>query len=158
MEILTSRFGKISFSSKEVYNFSKGIYGFPQEKKYVFLKLKEFDPFLWLQSVEKSDLAILLIDPLIFFPEYKPEILQKEFEFIKVQDLKKAKIYVTVTLSGKLRQSTLNLLSPLMINTEKRLGKQVVLKKSDYKIQHSIFCELEKKKFKKNRKNSWNKE
>ena len=145
MEILTSRFGKISFSSKEVYYFSKGIYGFPQEKKYVFLKLKEFDPFLWLQSVEKSDLAILLIDPFIFLRDYKPEIPKKELEFIKVQDLKKAKIYVTVTLSGKLRQSTLNLLSPLMINTEKRLGKQVVLKSGDYKIQHSIFERLEKK-------------
>lgn len=145
MEILTSRFGKISFSSKEVYYFSKGIYGFPQEKRYLFLKLKEFDPFLWLQSAEKPDLAILLIDPFIFFPDYKPEILQKELEFIKVQDLKKAKIYVTVTLSGKLRQSTLNLLSPLMINPEKRLGKQVVLKSGDYRIQHSIFERLEKK-------------
>lgn len=145
MEILTSRFGKISFSSKEVYYFSKGIYGFPQEKKYVFLKLKEFDPFLWLQSVEKPDLAILLIDPFIFLRDYKPEIPKKELEFIKVQDLKKAKIYVTVTFSGKLRQSTLNLLSPLMINTEKRLGKQVVLKSGDYKIQHSIFERLEKK-------------
>lgn len=145
MEILTSRFGKISFSSKEVYYFSKGIYGFPQEKKYVFLKLKEFDPFLWLQSMEKPDLAILLIDPFIFLRDYKPEIPKKELEFIKVQDLKKAKIYVTVTLSGKLRQSTLNLLSPLMINTEKRLGKQVVLKSGDYQIQHSIFERLEKK-------------
>jgi flagellar assembly factor FliW len=66
MEILTSRFGKISFSSKEVYNFSRGIYGFPQENKYVFLKLKEFNPFLWLQFVEKPDLAILLIS-LSFF-------------------------------------------------------------------------------------------
>lgn len=145
MEILTSRFGKISFSSKEVYYFNKGIYGFPQEKKYVFLKLKEFDPFLWLQSVEKSDLAILLMDPFIFLRDYKPETPKKELEFIKVQDLKKAKIYVTVTLSGKLRRSTLNLLSPLMINTEKRLGKQVVLKSGDYKIQHSIFERLEKK-------------
>lgn len=145
MEILTSRFGKISFSSKEVYYFSKGIYGFPQEKKFFFLKLKEYEPFLWLQSIEKPDLAILLIDPFIFLRDYKPEIPKKELEFIKVQDLKKAKIYVTVTLSGKLRQSTLNLLSPLMINTEKRLGKQVVLKSGDYKIQHSIFERLEKK-------------
>jgi flagellar assembly factor FliW len=31
------------------------------------------------------------------------------------------------------------------------LGKQVVMKKSDYKIQHPIFGELEKKKFKRTR-------
>ena len=42
-----------------------------------------------------------------------------------------------------------NLLAPIMINPAKKLGKQVVLKKSDYKIQHPILCELEKKKFKK---------
>ncbi|OGC85630.1 MAG: hypothetical protein A2W07_07225, partial [candidate division Zixibacteria bacterium RBG_16_43_9] len=124
----------------------------------VFLKLKEFNPFLWLQSVEKPDLAILLIDPLIFLRDYKPEIPKKELEDIEILDLKKAEIYVTVTPSGKLKQSSLNLLAPIIINPAKKLGKQVVLKKSDYKIQHSIFCELEKKKFKKNRKNSWNKE
>jgi flagellar assembly factor FliW len=147
MEILTSRFGKISFSSKEVYYFSKGIYGFPQENKYVFLKLKEFEPFLWLQSVEKPDLAILLIDPLIFLRDYKPEIPKKELEDIEILDLKKSEIYVTVTPSGKLEQSTLNLLAPIIINPAKKLGKQVVLKSSDYRIQHSIF-----ERFKKNSK------
>ncbi|OGC79996.1 MAG: hypothetical protein A2W07_07010 [candidate division Zixibacteria bacterium RBG_16_43_9] len=144
MEILTSRFGKISFSSKEVYSFSKGIYGFPQEKRYLFLKLKEYEPFLWLQSVEKPDLAILLIDPLIFLRDYKPEILKKELEDIEILDLKKAEIYVTVTPSGKLKQSSLNLLAPIIINPARRLGKQVVLKSGDYRIQHPIFERLEK--------------
>ena len=145
MEILTSRFGKISFSSKEVYNFSKGIYGFPQEKKYLFLKLKEFEPFLWLQSVHKPDLAILLTDPLILLQDYKPEIPKREFEDIEILDLKKAEIYVTVTPSGKLNQSSLNLLAPIIINPAKRSGKQVVLKSGDYRIQQSIFERLEKK-------------
>ena len=143
MEILTSSFGKISFSSKEVYNFSKGIYGFPQVKKYVFLKLKEFEPFLWLQSVEKPDLAILLIDPLIFLRDYKPEIPKKELESIEILDLKIAEIYVTVIPSGKLKQSSLNLIAPIIINPAKRLGKQVVLKSGDYRIQHPICERLE---------------
>ncbi len=158
MEILTSRFGKISFSSKEVYYFSKGIYGFPQEKRYLFLKLKEYDPFLWFQSIEKPELAIPLVDPFLFFPDYKIDILESELEELKATDLKRLEVYVIVTLTSMIEKAQANLLAPIMINPAKKLGKQVVLKKSDYKIQHSIFCELEKKKFKKNRKNSWNKE
>jgi len=46
MEILTSNFGKASLVSKEVYYFRKGIYGFPGEKKSIFLKLKENEPFI----------------------------------------------------------------------------------------------------------------
>jgi len=147
MEILTSRFGKISFSSKEVYNFSKGIYGFPQEKRYLFLKLKEYEPFLWFQSIEKPELAIPLVDPTLFFPDYKIDILESELEELKATDLKRLEVYVIVTLTSMIEKAQANLLAPIMINPAKKLGKQVVLKKSDYKIQHSIF-----ERFKKNSK------
>jgi len=152
MQILTSRFGKISFSSKEVYNFSKGIYGFPQEKKFIFLKLKEDEPFLWLQSIQRPDLAFLLVDPFIFFRGYKPEIAQKELQEIKAANLKSVEIYVIVTLPADIKQAQLNLLAPLLINPGKKLGRQVVLKSSDYKTQHSIFSQLKKRTQKNSRK------
>jgi len=152
MEISSSRFGKISFSSKEVYNFTKGIYGFPQEKKYLFLKLKEYEPFLWFQSIEKPDLAIPLVDPTFFFPDYKIDIFESELVELKATDLKRLEVYVIITLDSTIEKAQVNLLAPIIINPYKKLGKQVVLKKSDYKIQHSIFGELEKKKFKRNRR------
>jgi flagellar assembly factor FliW len=145
MEILTSRLGKVSFLSKEVYYFHKGIYGFPGEKEFIFLKLKENEPFIWLQSIEKPDLAFVLVNPSFLFQDYNPHIGLDELEDIKATDSKSVKVYVIVTLSPDMKDCHANLLAPLVINPRKKLGKQVVLKDTGYKIQHFIFSQLERK-------------
>jgi len=145
MEILTSHFGKVSFFSKEVYCFHKGIYGFPEEKTFIFLKLKENEPFIWLQSVEKPDLAFVLVNPSFLFQDYNPHIGLDELEDIKAIDSKSVKVYVIVTLPPEMKDCHVNLLAPLVINPRKKLGKQVVLKDTGYKIQHFIFNQLERK-------------
>jgi flagellar assembly factor FliW len=105
MEISSSRFGKISFSSKKVYNFSKGIYSFPQEKKYLFLNLKEYEPLVWFQPIEKPDLSIPLINPRLFFPGYKIDILKSKLEELKTTHLKGLEVYVIVTLICRIEQA-----------------------------------------------------
>ncbi len=145
MEILTAHFGKVSFFSKEVYYFYKGIYGFPGEKKFIFLKLKESEPFIWLQSVEKPDLTFVLVNPSFLFQNYKPHIDLDELEDIKAIDSKSVKVYVIVTFPPDMKDCHVNLLAPLVINPRKKLGKQVVLKDTGYKIQHFIFSQLEGK-------------
>ncbi|HVP36660.1 MAG TPA: flagellar assembly protein FliW [Terriglobales bacterium] len=138
MEISSSFFGKISFSSREVYFFSKGIYGFPEGKKYLLLKLKEYEPLIWLQSTEKPGLTIPLIDPAFFLPDYKVDLLENELEELKATTLKRLEFYVIVTLGPTLEKTQVNLLAPIVVNPAKRVGKQAVLKKSNYKIQYSI--------------------
>jgi flagellar assembly factor FliW len=145
MEILTSRFGKISFSSKEVYEFSKGIYGFPEKKKFIWLKLKETEPFKWLQSIEAGNWAFLLIDPFLFYPDYDPQVSKKELGDIKLISLKRSEIYAIASLSPHTKEARANLVAPLIINPDKNLGKQVVLKGSNYRIHHPIFDLIEKK-------------
>jgi len=145
MEILTSHLGKVSFSSDEVYYFHRGIFGFPGEKKFIFLKLKESEPFIWLQSVEKPDLAFVLVNPSFLFQDYNPHIGLDELEDIKAIDSKSVKVYVIVTLHPEMKDCHVNLLAPLVINPRKKLGKQVVLKDTGYKIQYFIFNQLERK-------------
>jgi flagellar assembly factor FliW len=136
---LTAHLGRVSFSSDEVYYFHKGILGFQGEKKFIFLKRKEDEPFIWLQSVERSELAFVLIDPSFLFQDYKPHIDLDELEDIKAIDSKKVKIYVIVTLPPDRKDCRVNLLAPIVINPKKKLGKQVVLKDTGYKIQYFIF-------------------
>ena len=143
MEITTSRFGKVSFSSSEVYHFRKGIYGFPAEKKFIFLRQKEDEPFIWLQSVEKPDLAFVLVDSSFLFQDYKPHINPDELEDIKAIDSKSEKVFVIVTFPPDMKNCHVNLLAPIVINPKKKLGKQVVLKDTGYKIQHFIFSRSE---------------
>ncbi|MNN83154.1 Flagellar assembly factor FliW [compost metagenome] len=44
-----------------------------------------------------------------------------------------------VTIKEQLNQSTLNLLAPIVLNPDNRLGKQVVLHKSEYQSRHPLW-------------------
>lgn len=137
-ELVSSRFGKIIFHEKEIIRFPKGIIGFFDFKNYVLLEIKEDKPFKWLQSIDDSNLAFLLVDPLIFFPHYQIKTDPDELVELKQSNLEKLKIYVIVTLSPDPLQTSANLIAPLIFNFEKNLGKQIVLPKSPYTTRHNL--------------------
>lgn len=144
MKYLTSRFGEISFEEKDILFLPKGILGFSQLSKYVIIEKSEYDPFKWLQSVEDPDVAFVIVDPILFFPNYKLEVHEKELEELSFQQMKELITYVIVTVPPDLSQMSADLLGPLVINSRKRIAKQVVMPNSPYTTKHYILDELKK--------------
>jgi len=145
MKIATFRFGELKIPEENIIEFPKGIIGFEQFKKYVLLEREDSDPFCWLQSLEDPNLAFVVINPTIFFKNYKIEIHYKEFEDIQVASLDRIEIFSIVTIPEDLSRMSANLLGPLVINLDNNMAKQVVLVNSPYTIQHFIMDELSKK-------------
>lgn len=144
MKYLTSRFGEIDFEEKEILFLPKGILGFSQLSKYVIIEKDEYDPFKWFQSVENPDVAFVIVDPTLFFPNYKLEVNEKELEELNFQQMKELITYVVVTASPDPSQMSADLLGPLVINSKKRIAKQVVMPNSPYTTKHYILDELKK--------------
>jgi len=118
--------------------FPEGMIGFSDFKNYVLLQKKQDKPFKWPHSADDSNLAFLLIDPLIFFPHYKIKPDPDESAELKQLNLEKLKIYVMVTLCPDPLRASANLIAPLIFNFEKNLGKQIVLPKSPYTTRHNL--------------------
>ena len=144
MKIATFRFGELEIPDENIITFPKGIIGFEQFKKYVLLEREDSDPFCWLQSLEDPNVAFVVINPVIFFKNYKIEVHFKELEDIKVTALEKIETYVIVTIPEDISKMSVNLLGPLVVNLENNNGKQIVLTNSNYTIQHFIMDELAK--------------
>ena len=144
MKYLTSRFGQIAFEEKEILFLPKGILGFSQLSKYVIIEKDEYGPFKWLQSVEESDIAFVIVDPTFFFPDYKLELHEKELEELNFQQMKELILYVIVTVPSDPSQVSADLLGPLVINFKKRIAKQVVMPNSPYTTKHYILDEIKK--------------
>jgi flagellar assembly factor FliW len=144
MKYLTSRFGQIAFEEKEILFLPKGILGFSQLSKYVIIEKDEYEPFKWLQSVEESDIAFVIVDPTFFFPDYKLELHEKELEELNFQQMKELTPYLIVTVPPDPSQMSADLLGPLVINFKKRIAKQVVMPDSPYTTKHYILDELKK--------------
>jgi len=144
MKIASFRFGELEIPGENIIEIPKGIIGFEQFKKYVLLEREDSDPFCWLQSLEDPNLAFVVINPMVFFKNYKIEIHHKELEDISVTTLDRIEIYAIVTIPEDISRMSANLLGPLVINLDNNLTKQVVLVNSSYTIQHFIIDELNK--------------
>ena len=145
MKFVTTRFGEIDFKEKEVIILPKGVLGFSQLTQYVILERKEFVPFKWLQSVEDSNVAFVITDPLHLFPNFKLEINEKELEELNYTNSRDLVTYVIVTVPQAVTQASADLLGPLVINSKKRLAKQAVMPNSPYTTKHYLLDELRKR-------------
>jgi flagellar assembly factor FliW len=138
--IVSTRFGPLEYDEQKVVEFSDGILGFEQLRKYVLLDIKGAQfPFRWLQSVEDPALAFLLLDPTYVHPGYCPPVFAKDLAQLGLKEIGSAILACIVTVPSDPTLATANFQAPLVINVEKRIGKQVVTGHPSYKTRQAIF-------------------
>lgn len=139
MIIKTTRFGEIEIDESRVINFSEGLAGFPEDKKYFVLDHKPGSPFMWLQSLTSPGLAFVIMNPFLVFPDYLKDISPEEENALKPGTNESVMIFAIVTIpGGRAGDSTVNLMGPVVIDPEAKEGKQVILANSDYNHRHPL--------------------
>jgi flagellar assembly factor FliW len=138
--ITTSRFGQISVDEKQVIHFPEGLLGFAGQKHYAILEHKPGSPFCWLQSLEVPELAFVMTNPFLAKTDYLSELGPEEKVLVYGENAEAVVVFVLVTIPpGQIEKMTVNLQGPLVINTQARTGKQVVLANSGYSHRHMFF-------------------
>lgn len=142
MKVLTRDFGEIEADQKNIIKFKNGLPGFEELKKFVIIPLSDDSPFMVVQSLDEVEVAFTVIEPGNFMSDYKFEIsdnIEKELEISSIEDVLVLNI---ITLQEKLKESTVNLSAPLVININKNLGRQVILDDKRYELKYKFFAEL----------------
>ena len=142
MEIETTRFGHVEIDENLIIALPEGILWFEDCKRYIILD--HFDkesPFKWFQSIDDASLAFVITDPLIFVHDYKAKINKEELKGIELSDANTALIVVIVNIKRDHSEITINLQGPLVINPEKKLAKQAIMRTDDYAVRHVIFSQ-----------------
>ncbi len=144
-KVNTSRFGEIEVDEKKIVHFEKGIPAFEDETQFVILPYEEESPYYFMQSIKSPDLAFLLTNPFLFFPDYTFEIDDETLAQLDVKNQDDVFYYAMITIpNGSIRYMTANLLAPVVLNSENMRAKQVVLEKSNYTTKHRLFPEPKK--------------
>ncbi len=140
MNLSTSRFGTIDVQEEQIIHVPSGMIGFPDSQRFTLLEHKKGSPFMWLQSVDDGALAFVLMDPLLFKPDYQIKIEAEDREVLKLTDASNGILtLVVVNISPREPfEVTANLLGPLIINMQKRLGRQIALSNPQYSHRHPI--------------------
>jgi flagellar assembly factor FliW len=144
LKVQTSRFGDIEVDDLDVISLPEGLIGFPELIRYVLLDHDTDSPFKWLQSVDDGAMAFVVISPLTFRPDYTVEVTEEEIESLALENAEDAVISVIVTIPMDPKKMSANLKAPLVFNLKNRLGKQVIVKDSQYQTKHFIMEEIKK--------------
>ena len=142
MKVKTSRFGEIEVNPERLITLTAPFLGFSESLRFVLRPHKPDSPFMWLQAVDNPDLAFVVIQAAMIMPDYKPGIagfIKKELQIVSASEMD---ILLILTIpDGKPREMTANLLGPVMINTKKRLARQVLLDPAKYDPCQPVFSD-----------------
>lgn len=124
MRVNTTRFGRLEIDADDVLLFPNGILGLEDCRHWVLLADEENDALGWLQSISRSEVALAVVSPRRFVPDYQLRTARSELAPLELENLREAQVLLVV---GKNDYGvTLNLKAPLVVNIDRRLGRQVV--------------------------------
>lgn len=142
MKINTIRFGEIEVSDERIIFFPEGILGFEKVKKFVFLENEGDEVFKWMQAVNNPELCFLVIEPELFMYNYSLEISDDDVEYLKIKKPEEVNIISIVTVPEDPNNMTANLQGPIIVNTVKRLAKQIISGNPSHKVKVPIIKRL----------------
>ncbi len=138
MMMETTRFGKVDVDPDRVIKVERGLYGFPEARRFVLFEYEPNGPFQWLQSLEDPALAFLVVNPHLFFPTYEMVITDEEALALGIRDADEAQVLTMVTVRYEPREVTANLVGPLVIGVNSRQAAQLVLNGDRYTTRHPL--------------------
>jgi flagellar assembly factor FliW len=122
---------------EDIIDFTTGIYGFDDYKKYIILKDSPEDDIMFLQSLDNMDLSFVLIDPYAIFIDYNPILNEDDLYELKSTGTAELKYLVIAIIKEDIKESVVNLKSPIAINPDNRTAKQVILQ-NEYPLRYNI--------------------
>ncbi|MCI8523808.1 MAG: flagellar assembly protein FliW [Lachnospiraceae bacterium] len=148
MQITTKVFGEITIDDEKIINFPSGIIGFPELTDFALIHDEEkgTDTIHWLQSLQEPAFAMPVMDPLIVCPDYNPEVDDELLNSIGEIVPEELLVMVTVTIPKDIKNMTVNLKGPMVINAAQRKATQVIVEGDEYQVKFPIYEILNKKK------------
>jgi flagellar assembly factor FliW len=124
MQINTSRFGHVDIEPEDILLFSNGLLAFEDHRHWVLLADPNNDAVAWLQSLSDPEVALPLVSPRRFVPDYQVRLARNQLTPLELAALDRA--FVLTILARNRGCVTVNLKAPLIINLDRRIGRQVV--------------------------------
>jgi len=147
MKLQTKYFGEIEIDDDKVIDFDEGIPGFHDDTKFVLITEEneneedEKTVITWMQSACDKNICFALIDASAIYPDYNPLVGEDEISGLGELEDDSLLIYNSARFTEDVKQSTVNLKAPVVVNLKKKKGKQVICANEDYQVRRKLFNE-----------------
>ena len=148
MKVETRLFNTIEIDDDKIIHFPGGIVGFPDLTDFALIHDEEKGPnaIRWMQSLQETNFAMPVIDPLLVLPEYNPVIEDELLKSLGELEEDNTLVLVTITVPSDIEKMTVNLQAPFVINADNRKACQVIVDADKYPVRFPIYDILKKMK------------
>ena len=149
MLIQTKYFGEIDLTEEKIITLERELFGFEEYKKYTILydcEKKDGANISWFQSVDEPTLALPVINPLLVKEDYNPVVEDELLSGIGEISEENLVILLTMTVPADIKEMSVNLKAPIIINADTRKGVQLIVENQDYEVKYKIYDLLKEKK------------
>lgn len=132
MKIQSKYLDVVTIDKSKIIQFHSGIPGFLEETEFILLDLPGNPVFQTLQSINNPELAFIVTSPYNFYPDYEFKLNNQLLEKLQIKEKEEVVVLTIVTLVSPFKSSTINLKAPIIINSNRKLGKQHILNEENY--------------------------
>lgn len=137
MKIQTVHFGIVEINEKDIISFPEGIPGFEEVHQFVLLGNGGDDTtFFWLQSIDKPEVCFVATDPFVIYNGYTVDVEDMDLAVLEISNPEMVLTLVIVVVPENIIDARVNLKAPVIINIDKKLGKQVLQQNEQLPIRY----------------------
>jgi flagellar assembly factor FliW len=123
----TQRFGSFDTKENKLIDFPWGLPGFEDLHKFIILEVSNTWPVYWLQSAENKYIALPVVVSFEILEDYNIYIKENELQGLYVESKNDLLILNVAVIPDDMRNMTINLAAPVVINVKHGIGKQIII-------------------------------
>lgn len=141
MIIQSAVYGELEIGAQETITLVQGMPGFESFNRYAVVKVDEEGPFRIMQCMEEPGVSFVLTNPFHFFPDYDIQLPESVQEELAIGGPEEVEVWTIVSIQDQVKNATVNLMAPIILNRNKQTGKQVILNDSGYHVRQRLLPE-----------------
>ncbi|MCL1816353.1 MAG: flagellar assembly protein FliW [Clostridiales bacterium] len=140
MEINTLRFGKLVIDDHKLLRFNKGLPGLEACREFAILQFEESNPLHWLQSTEKAEICLPIMNSFAICPNYAFDISDEDVQELSLASPQDVYVVNVVLIPQQdIEHMTANMVAPIIINYRTGLAKQIIINSGEYNVRYPVF-------------------
>ncbi len=137
LKVISTRFGEFDVNASSVITIPSGLIGFPGFSQFIILEYNQ--PFSWLHSLERSDLAFVVVNAAEFGDGYIFDLPLGDSD-TDLREEDDVAVINLVSVRPAPQETTVNLKAPVVVNLRNMRGRQVVLDDHRFSMRFSLWA------------------
>ena len=117
-----------------------GLLGFPELTRFALVKMNDEGLVYRLQSLDSEEVNFVVVPAMSFFPTYAPIVDDEVADRFNLAAGADVLVLLIVTLGETFKQSTVNLMAPLLLDPVEQIAEQVIIENEDLSIRAPLLA------------------